>query len=89
MSKHAEQLLRQLNKAISETDEGAPCEGADGIFFPEGHESMIRAATLEAKLICRKCPFRILCGQYALAAEEPYGIWAGMTPEERRAIRKG
>ena len=89
MSRRAEELLRELNYAIQQTDEGAPCEGRDLLFFPEGHESIQKAATLEAKLICRGCQFRVMCGAYAIEAQEQYGIFGGTTPEERRAIRKG
>jgi len=86
---NAPELLMKLQHAIQDTDEGAPCEGRDLLFFPEGHESVVKMAILEAKAICRRCPFLQLCGQYALAADEPYGIWAAMTSEERRAIRRG
>ena len=88
MSRRAEELLKDLNFAIQNTDEGAPCEGRDLLFFPEGHESIQRSATLEAKMVCRSCPFRLACGAYAIAAQEPYGIWGGTTPEERRAISR-
>ena len=30
------------------------------------------------------CPVIEQCRSYALAAQEPYGIWGGMTEEERR-----
>lgn len=37
----------------------------------------------EAKRICRDCPVRADCLAYALAANEPYGIWGGLTRPER------
>jgi WhiB family redox-sensing transcriptional regulator len=39
----------------------------------------------KAKRICADCPVRALCLTEALRTGEPYGIWGGYTPEERRA----
>lgn len=88
MSRRAEELLIELNYALAKLDGGAPCEGRDLLFFPEGHESIQKAATLEAKLICRGCPLKIMCGAYALASDQEFGIWGGLSYEERRAIRR-
>lgn len=54
-------------------------------FHPEGERGSTRrrrAAT--AKAICATCPVIEQCREYALATQEPYGIWGGMTEEERR-----
>jgi hypothetical protein len=32
---------------------------------------------------------QLLCAQYALVADEAYGIWGGLTPHQRDEIRKG
>ncbi|HOW95084.1 MAG TPA: WhiB family transcriptional regulator [Mycolicibacterium fallax] len=40
-----------------------------------------------AKAICRRCPVLRRCLDYALAADETYGIWGATTPGERRALR--
>jgi hypothetical protein len=48
----------------------------------------------EAKKICtgeddkRPCPLREHCLEFALTNNERYGIWGGMTPEERAQLRK-
>ena len=46
----------------------------------------------EAIRICRTCPVQTECLEYALATAsqcfEGTGIWGGLTPKERRAIRK-
>ena len=39
----------------------------------------------DAKAVCRTCPVIIDCRNHALATHEPYGVWGGMTEEERRA----
>ncbi len=59
---------------------GAACAGADpGLFFSEA-EADIEAA----QALCRSCPVRLRCGQWAEANGEESGIWAG---EDRSARR--
>jgi hypothetical protein len=68
---------------------GAPvCQEIDGeMWFPEagGESYELRAA----KKICSECPVQLLCAQYAIVADEAYGIWGGLTPNQRDDIRKG
>jgi WhiB family redox-sensing transcriptional regulator len=40
----------------------------------------------KAKAICMRCPVLEECRRHALAAREPYGVWGGMTEEERREL---
>lgn len=40
----------------------------------------------EAKIICDFCPVKLLCAEYAILAHEPYGIWGGTTPADRKLI---
>lgn len=42
-----------------------------------------------AKAACGRCPVRVECLAYALAADERFGVWGGLGPEERRAKREG
>ena len=54
-------------------------------FHPEGERgSTRRRRAANAKAICATCPVIEQCREYALRAQEPYGIWGGMTEEERR-----
>ena len=65
----------------------AACRGEDSavFFHPEGERgSTRRRRAANAKAICATCPVLEQCRQHALAAQEPYGIWGGMTEEERR-----
>lgn len=39
--------------------------------------------TERAKSVCHDCPVRIACRDHAIAANEPHGIWGGLTPRER------
>jgi WhiB family redox-sensing transcriptional regulator len=69
----------------------AACRGIDSavFFHPErerGQAKAIRDA--RAKEVCRVCPVLEACRRHALSAEEPYGVWGGMTVDERRAIAR-
>jgi WhiB family redox-sensing transcriptional regulator len=39
-----------------------------------------------AKAICAGCPVKAECADYAIRAREPYGVWGGLTEEEREAL---
>lgn len=60
--------------------------GDTDIFFPPS-EQMV-SAVRAAKEICRQCPARIECRDWAVETNQAYGIWGGTTWEERRRIRR-
>lgn len=39
----------------------------------------------QAKAVCRSCPVMERCRTHALQVHEPYGIWGGLSAEERKA----
>ena len=39
-----------------------------------------------AKEVCRGCAVIEQCRTHALAVQEPYGVWGGLTPAERNEI---
>jgi hypothetical protein len=41
-----------------------------------------------ALMICRGCPVRAECLEYALAHDERFGIWGGTTAAERTRLRR-
>ncbi len=53
-------------------------------FFPEKGGS-----TREAKKICLGCEVRHECLEYALANDERFGIWGGLSERERRRLKRG
>ena len=64
----------------------AACQFGDHeLFFPPEEEQgeYFRLRESLAKRICGGCPVRRPCADYALAADERYGVWGGLTPEER------
>ncbi|GGC11457.1 WhiB family transcriptional regulator [Cellulomonas carbonis] len=52
-------------------------------FFPEKGGS-----TREAKKVCLGCDVRAECLEYALANDERFGIWGGLSERERRKLKK-
>ncbi|MFT8593291.1 MAG: WhiB family transcriptional regulator [Bifidobacterium sp.] len=52
-------------------------------FFPEKGGS-----TRETKRICAQCEVRELCLEWAIAHDERFGIWGGMSERERRRYHK-
>ena len=60
----------------------AACRGVDpDTFYPASDEE-----AEEAKAICRVCPVREACLEYALINRERDGVWGGATERERRRI---
>ena len=51
-------------------------------FFPEKGGS-----TRDAKRVCSGCPVRAQCLDFALANDERFGIWGGLSERERRRLR--
>lgn len=51
-------------------------------FFPEKGGS-----TRDAKRVCSGCDVRAQCLEYALANDERFGIWGGLSERERRKLR--
>lgn len=67
------------------------CRGMDSAFFfhPEGERGQARVKReARAKAVCRDCPVLDLCRRHALEAEEPYGVWGGMSEGERENVLK-
>jgi WhiB family transcriptional regulator, redox-sensing transcriptional regulator len=70
------QLAWQSDALCAQTDPEA--------FFPEKGGS-----TRDAKKICSGCEVRGECLEYALANDERFGIWGGLSERERRRLKKG
>jgi WhiB family redox-sensing transcriptional regulator len=62
----------------------ANCMGVDpDLFFPERG-----ASSREAKEVCKGCVVRDDCLDYAIARNEKFGIWGGLSERERRKVRR-
>jgi WhiB family redox-sensing transcriptional regulator len=88
-----ETASRTVDLVLLETDglppeltwqERALCAQTDPeAFFPEKGGS-----TREAKRVCMSCEVRAECLDYALAKDERFGIWGGLSERERRRVKK-
>lgn len=55
-------------------------------FHPEGERGPARRGRDAAALaICAACPVITPCRAHALAVREPYGVWGGLTEDDREA----
>lgn len=63
----------------------AQCATTDpNMWFPD-HGDLPTAE--RAKNICRTCPVRQQCLEFALRTEQQTGIWAGLSPKSLRTLR--
>jgi WhiB family redox-sensing transcriptional regulator len=88
------ELIEQLGCCFGEEEmdkvlnrgwiKNAKCKGVPvKLFFPLRGES-----SDSAKVVCRGCPVRKECLEYALVLNEQMGIWGGVSERERRIIRR-
>lgn len=80
-----EQLYLKLQKAIAESPVIPPCQGTDPEMWFGTEDESIRFR--QAKELCTKCPAIQACADYALAADEQFGVWGGLSPLERDRLR--
>lgn len=68
------------------TDTAACTDTDPEVFFPVNENT---ATTREAREICRGCPVREECLDEAMRIpKDAHGIWAGLTRDERRNLRR-
>lgn len=79
-----EREARQFNPTDTESWQsyGNCVDERTGLFF-----SMKKRDIMAAKKICSSCVVRELCLEYALANDEGFGVWGGMSVEERKALK--
>ncbi|MGH2753893.1 MAG: WhiB family transcriptional regulator [Actinomycetota bacterium] len=62
--------------------ERGACRGIDvDLFFP-----VVEHEAVEAKAICSMCPVQSRCLEFSIAAGERFGIWGGLTTQERKDL---
>lgn len=81
-------MTLHIEPFLTDDDEGweerALCAQTD----PEAFFPLKGSSTREAKQVCNSCEVRAECLTTALTRDEPYGIWGGLTGNERRRLRK-
>lgn len=64
--------------------------GAEIFFHPERERGAARRSREAfATAMCRECPVIQQCRSHALSFPENYGVWGGLTEDERAAILGG
>jgi WhiB family transcriptional regulator, redox-sensing transcriptional regulator len=53
------------------------------LWFPESGQP-----NGKAKLVCGWCDVQAECLAFPLRANEQYGVWGGLSPDERRRLRR-
>jgi WhiB family transcriptional regulator, redox-sensing transcriptional regulator len=70
--------------------EAGSCRDSDpNLFYPIGRGRAALEQTEEAKAICRTCPSREPCLDFAVTSRQMLGIWGGTSAEERRQLIRG
>ncbi|MCT1601887.1 WhiB family transcriptional regulator [Kocuria sp. p3-SID1433] len=77
-----DRLLRELEDIQRADPTAIPCRRANGTAWITGTPK----DTWYAQLHCEKCPAKAACGGYALAADEPAGVWGGLTVAQRKQL---
>ncbi|MEU7472587.1 WhiB family transcriptional regulator [Streptomyces sp. NPDC044984] len=67
----------------------AACRTEDpDLFFPIGTTGPALMQAEQAKAVCRRCPVREQCLQWALDTGQSIGVWGGTSETERRALKR-
>jgi len=77
------QLANGENMELSWQERSLCAQTDPEAFFPEKGGS-----TREAKRVCHSCEVRQECLEYALAHDERFGIWGGLSERERRRLKR-
>ncbi|MHA6782175.1 WhiB family transcriptional regulator [Pseudonocardia saturnea] len=84
--------VRRLPEPVTEAWDWqlhAACRDVDSAMFfhPDRERGPHRTARdARAKRVCARCPVLMECRRHALAVQEPYGVWGGLTEAERARI---
>lgn len=71
-------------------DGPTPCKDDPEVFFPSERPGP-RAGTSPyeaARRLCQLCPAQQPCLEWALAHDERFGVWGGLSPDERRVLAR-
>lgn len=67
---------------VSEWRNSAACRSKNTeLFFYQKEKDVI-----EAKKVCNKCPVKDVCAEYALSGGIGFGVWGGLSEQDRAAI---
>lgn len=80
VSEYSERFFKVSNQAACK-------DMPNEVFYPEYRQRKLeKESFLRARAICMKCPIYQECYDHSVRHEE-FGLWAGMSPHQRRTIR--
>lgn len=81
--------MMELTRSRDVDWDSTACLRADPeIFYPDGRDSSAKPIIEQARGYCGSCEIKDDCLRDALARDEEWGIWGGMTERERKALRR-
>lgn len=90
MTRQAYNSVRDTRSTSRGTDwrHFSACQDTDPeLHFPIGNTGPALIQAEQAKAVCRRCPVKTDCLNFALDSGQDAGVWGGKTEEERRAMR--
>ena len=58
------------------------------LFFPVGNADPALAQIEQAKPVCWRCEVSQTCLNWAMETRQESGVWGGLSPDERRALKR-
>jgi WhiB family redox-sensing transcriptional regulator len=58
------------------------------LFFPIGNTGPAQLQIDDAKAVCARCEVQDTCLRSALETGQDFGVWGGMSEDERRAMKR-
>jgi len=66
----------------------AACHGEPTDIWYPTRRGPVAVDWTRPRSICQSCPVLTDCRSYAVAHEPDWGMWGGLTPDERRSLRR-
>ena len=82
-----DRLYADLQQAIEKSPIIPPCQVTDPDLWFGSEDEAMSTRFRTAKNMCSQCPAIKECLAFALANDELYGVWGGLSPKERQALR--
>lgn len=74
--------------AFLNQDDMPSCRSCPDLFEVAADMGNRSQETKRVKLICQACPYIEPCRAYGLITNQRWGVWGGLTVEERRKLRQ-
>jgi hypothetical protein len=81
-------LWQGLQAVIDASPEIPPCTNFPDLFFGDASPGHSFADSVAAKKLCGTCPIQLPCAQYAIAGDEQFGVWGGLSFIDRKRLRR-